>query len=86
MLLVDDLLAAPFRGLMFVLREIDKAVQAERAAENRAAMAELSELHRALDRGQVTEAEFDAREQVLLQRLDSLQGGRRGDDDDNAQS
>ncbi len=35
MLLIDDLLAAPLRGLFFVLKEINAAVQAERASEER---------------------------------------------------
>jgi hypothetical protein len=74
MFLIDDLLAAPLRGLVFVLKKIDQAVQEEVAADERAIMAELSTLHRALDRGAITQADFDAREQVLLHRLDRLHG------------
>jgi hypothetical protein len=40
--------------------------------EERAIMADLSALHRALDSAAITEAEFDAREQELLRRLDQL--------------
>ena len=74
MFLIDDLLAAPLHGLVFVLRKIDQAVQEEIAGDERTIMAELSALHRSLDAGAITEAEFDAREQVLLQRLDRLHG------------
>ncbi len=74
MLLIDDLLTAPMRGLLFVLEKIDEAARQEREAEERAIMAELSELYRALENGALTEAEFDAREGKLLTRLDSLQG------------
>ncbi|MBL1258024.1 gas vesicle protein GvpG [Methylocystis sp. Sn-Cys] len=74
MLLIDDLLAAPMRGLLFVLEKIDEAARQEREAEERAIMAELSELYRALETGALTEAEFDAREGKLLTRLDSLHG------------
>ncbi|KAF2990127.1 gas vesicle protein GvpG [Methylocystis sp. MJC1] len=79
MLLIDDLLAAPMRGLMFVLEKIDEAARQEREAEERAIMAELSELYRALETGALTEAEFDAREEGLLKRLDGLQGKGGGD-------
>ncbi len=82
MIIIDSLLAAPLRGLMFVLEKIDEAVQEEAEAEERAIMADLSALHRALDSGAVTEAEFDAREQKLLDRLDRLQSEGRGDADD----
>jgi hypothetical protein len=72
MFIIDDLLAAPMRGLIFVLKKIDEAVQEEMEAEERAIMANLTALHRALDSGAITEEEFDAREQDLLGRLDRL--------------
>ena len=83
MLIIDDLLASPVRGLMFILKEINKAVQVEREAEERRTMQELSEIHRQFDGGQITEAEFDAREQALLDRLDGL--GRKGGEDDGGE-
>ncbi len=79
MLLIDDLLAAPLRGLFFVLKEINAAVQAERASDERRIIAELAELHRKLDANQITEAEFEAGEERLLHRLDSLRGGGEAD-------
>ena len=80
MLLIDDLLTAPFRGLLFVLREIAKAAEEERAGEERAAMGELAALHRALESGQLTEDAFDEREARLLERLDRMRGLQPGDD------
>lgn len=74
MLLIDDLLAAPLRGLVFVLREIDKAVQEERAADERRIMAELTGLHRRIEAGAIGEVEFEAAEQALLERLEVLRG------------
>jgi hypothetical protein len=74
MLLIDDLLMAPARGLMFVLREVAKSAREQRAGEQRTLLAELAELHRALDGGELTEAAFDAREAALLERLDRLRG------------
>ena len=84
MLFIDDLLAAPLRGLVFVLKKIDQAVQEEIALDERAIMTELSTLHRALDSGAITEAEFDAREQALLRRLDRLHGEDGTDVDGDA--
>lgn len=79
MFLIDNLLAAPLRGLVFVLKKIDEAVQQEVEVEERAIMADLSSLHRALDSMAIKEAEFDAREQELLRRLDQLHS-EDGDD------
>ena len=75
MLLVDDLLLAPWRGLMFVLREIDQAVREEREADHRRIMGELADLNRQLDEARITEAEFEAREQSLLDRLEAFATG-----------
>ena len=74
MLLIDDLLMAPVRGLLFVVREIGKAVAEEKVADERAVIAGLATLHRALDSGQLTEDAFDAEEAKLLEQLDRLQG------------
>ncbi len=72
MLLIDDLLAAPWRGLVFVLREIEKAAREEQAAAERRVLGELAELHRRLDQGEISDAQFEAAEQVLLDRLDGV--------------
>jgi len=74
MLLIDDLLAAPLRGLFFVLQEINAAVQAERELEERGIIAELGDLHRKLDSNEISEADFEIGEERLLQRLDSFRG------------
>ena len=83
MFIIDDLLAAPLRALMFVVEKIDEAVQAEIEAEERTIMADLTALHRALDSGTIGEAEFDGRERKLLDRLDHLHSGRADDADDD---
>ena len=78
MLLIDDLLMAPVRGLMFVLREVARAADEEQTGEQRSVMAELVALHRAMETGQLTEDAFDAREAKLLERLDRLRGLEAG--------
>jgi hypothetical protein len=79
MLLIDDLLAAPLHGLFFVLKEINAAVQAERASQERGLIAELGDLHRKLDGNEITEADFEVSEERLLQCLDSFRGGGETD-------
>ena len=69
MLLVADILAAPFRGLMFVFAEIAEAVAEERAAQRGQILASLSQLQRMQDDGRLAAEEFDAREAALLDRL-----------------
>jgi len=73
MFLVDDLLLFPIKGVLWVFREIRDAAEQERAGERESITATLSELYMQLETGQITEAEFDAREKVLLDRLDRLQ-------------
>ncbi len=73
MFLVDDLLISPIKGVLWVFREIHDAAQQELAGEAQAITAALSELYMKLETGQITEAEFDSQEKVLLDRLDRLQ-------------
>jgi hypothetical protein len=73
MFFVDDLLMSPMKGVLWVFQEIHDAAQQELAGESEAITAALSELYMKLDTGQITEEQFDAREKVLLDRLDRLQ-------------
>jgi len=72
MFLIDDILLAPARGLLWVFKEIHHAVEQEQANEADAITAKLSELYMMLETGQMTEAEFDAAEKALLDRLDAI--------------
>lgn len=73
MFLIDDLLMSPVKGVLWVFKEIHDAAEQELAGEGEAITAALSELYMKLETGQLTEAEFDAQEKVLLDRLDRLQ-------------
>ena len=79
MLLIDDLLLAPFRGLLFVLREIESAARAELATERDRLMSTLGALNRDFEEGRLTESEFEAEEQILLKRLERLSLELAGD-------
>ena len=73
MFLIDDILLAPAKGVLWVFREIHDAAQEELAGESETITAALSELYMRLETGQITETEFDAQETPLLDRLDRLQ-------------
>ena len=73
MFLVDDILLAPVHGIFWIFREIRNAANQEYASESESITAELTELYMMLETGKITEGEFDARERVLLDRLDAIQ-------------
>ena len=70
--MLGSLLLSPITGVTFILREIARAVDEARAADRRAIMDELQELHRQIERGAIPEAEFEAREAALLDRLEAF--------------
>ena len=73
MLLVDDILFAPFKGLFWIFQEICVATQQEMTNETDSITLQLSELYMMLDTGKITETEFDEKEKILLDRLDEIQ-------------
>ena len=73
MFLIDDLLMSPVKGVLWVFKEIHDAAEQELAGEGETITAALSELYMKLETGRITEAEFDAQEKTLLDRLDRLQ-------------
>ena len=77
MFLVDDILLAPFHGLLWIFEEIDRAAQEEMAGDAESITAELSTLYMRLETGKITEQEFAEQEKLLLDRLDKIQGPER---------
>lgn len=74
MILIDTVLAAPMRGLFWIVKEIHKAAEQDQEDEANAITQKLVELYERLESGMITEEEFDASEKKLLDRLDELQG------------
>ena len=70
----------PFKGLSWIVRQIQHAVEEEQALGAETITRELTELYMMLETGRITEEEFDAQEADLLDRLDEIQG--IGDADD----
>lgn len=80
MLLVDDLLAAPIKGILWVFKEIENAAHEEQRSRRDAIMASLSALYVSLEQGEISEEVFDEREQALLDELDSMDAQADADD------
>lgn len=70
MLLLDNLLLSP---LLWIVKEINQAVQQEIDGEAEALTRSLSELYMKLETGALTEEEFEAEEKQLLDRLDAIE-------------
>ena len=88
MFLIDDLLAAPFKGVMWILKEVVAAAEEEQAAESDRIKDRLREMYMLLETGQMTEAEFEAEESELLDRLDELEqagAAAEGEDEEDAE-
>ena len=73
MFLVDNLLLSPFTSLLWVFKEINEAVQQERAGEHEGITRSLTELYMKLETGAITEEQFEAEEKQLLDRLDAIE-------------
>lgn len=76
MLLIDDILFAPARGIMWILEEIHQAAKEETVNETESITEQLRNLYLRLETRAITEAQFDEGERVLLDRLDLLEASR----------
>jgi hypothetical protein len=82
MLLIDDILLFPARGVGWLVEQVRHAAQQEQENESDHLRAELSELYMMLETHQITEEEFTAREATLLDRLTRLEEEDTDADDD----
>ena len=82
MLLVDDLLLSPARGILWIFREIRDVAEKEMANEEESITEQLRLLYMQLETGGITEQQFDAEEKLLLDRLDAIDSRRKGEEED----
>ena len=73
MLIIDDILLFPFKGILSVFEEIYKAARQDQDGEEQSIRTELTELYMMLETRKITEDEFSARETVLLDRLERIE-------------
>jgi len=72
MFFVDDLVMSPFKGFLFLAREVAKAVEQEAEQERTEVMSQLALLHSRVEKKEITDDEFDELETELLDRLEQL--------------
>jgi hypothetical protein len=78
MLIIDDLLTAPFKGIVWIFKKVHQAAVDELDKRQQMTRSELSELYMQLETGRISEDEFNAREKQLLDRLDQVKAMREG--------
>ena len=72
MLLVDDILFSPIKGINWIFRKIHELAEEELEGEADRIRESLTELYMQLETGEITEEEFEQQEGILLDRLDTL--------------
>ena len=85
MLLIDNILFSPVKGIHWIFKEVHKLAEEELSGESDRIRESLVELYMQLETDQITEEEFDRQESHLLDRLDTLDedDAMIGDDDDD---
>lgn len=71
-ILLDSILLAPVNGTIWLAGKIKDQAEHEMLDEE-SVRRELREIYQELERELITEEEFEAREEVLLERLESIE-------------
>jgi hypothetical protein len=71
MFLIDDLLTAPGKAVLLVFEELARKAQ-EELLDDESVKRELQEIYNLLSSGKISEAEFEGRENGLLERLEQI--------------
>ena len=71
MFLVDDILAAPGKAMLFLFRELAKKAKDD-FLDDETVKQQLQEIYALLDSGSISGHEFESREMQLLQRLEQI--------------
>ncbi len=72
MLLIDDILLAPLKGIIFLGKKIDELVQKEISDEGRI-KERLMELQLKFEMDEISVEEYDRRESELLEMIERIQ-------------
>lgn len=72
MLLVDDILLFPIKGLLYIFKQVHNAVEDE-VFDEEGITNQLSDLYMMLETGKITEDEFNEQEAILLDKLDQIE-------------
>lgn len=83
MLLIDDIVLAPYKGLMWTFRKIYEQAEEEQNGEAERIRDTLTDLYRTLEAGEIPEDEFERSEAALLDRLEALEERDNIDDEED---
>jgi len=72
MLLVDDILFSPIKGINWIFKKVHELAEEELSGEADRIRESLTELYMQLETGEISEEEFEQQEALLLDRLDAL--------------
>ncbi len=73
MFFLDDVVMSPFKGFMFLAREVANAVDKEKENQKLHLMSDLTSLHKMLEGGEISDDEFDEREAAILDLLERFE-------------
>jgi predicted Zn-dependent peptidase len=73
MFLIDNIVTAPLRGVVWLAEKVHTAAVDENEQEAEVVIQQLTELYRLLETEQISEAEFDQQEQQLLDQLEQYE-------------
>lgn len=78
--LLDDILLAPVKGVVFLAKNVHEAAMKEFLDEE-GVRQELRELYMLLETGKISEEEFEEREGKLVERLEEIEAYKEGKTD-----
>lgn len=70
--LLDDILLAPLKGVIWIAEKIQEAAEKELLDEDQVKR-DLTELYMHLETGRITEEEFARQEEELVERLEAIE-------------
>jgi len=74
--LLDDILLAPLKGIIWVAEKIQESAEKELLDEEQVKR-DLTELYMRLETGQITEEEFTTQEEELVERLEAIEAYKK---------
>ncbi len=77
MFLIDDLLLAPLKGVIFIANKINEVLEKEMSDEG-SVKERLMSLQRRFEMDEIDEEEYDRREDELLKQLERIRAEKQG--------
>lgn len=72
MFLIDDILLAPVKGVVYIAKKINELAEEELADTNEKIKRELLDLQMLFETDQISEEEYQKKEKNILERLEAL--------------